>query len=609
MRHIILTIINSLRIPRLSLKFFRAPRILFYHGVTDRHSFAGIENYCAKHIPQEAFLQQVQFLRSRFQIVSLEELIKTWSYSRRQAEGMLAITFDDGYQNVFRVAWPILKKYNIPFTVFISTDFIEKQNPLWVDCLEYAISKSNNHKLELTINGKDFYFPLQNREEKILADIAIRNYAKSIPEAERQELIDKVVEKCGTDLNEHLLEEPDYAPLSWNELLQMVGSGLVNVGSHTASHAIATRLPKEKFHHEVLHSGRLIEKQLNVPCSFFAYPNGKPGDFSEETTSILQKNGFSMAFTTELRFLKKNDNPLILPRLGMDGSADQKVFLSTISGIRTFLRSLRDFILMGRLSSSSLSLTNKNKKGDTIDHFDRQAREYEHSYSTLTPRGYSFRIRRKKVIDLLKNLPLETKILDVGCGPGVYVKFLLDCGFNIWGVDPAPEMIQIARHRFKKSSKAKFMVGQVEALPFDDRFFDVVIAAGLFEYFNDLETGLREVHRVLGSKGTFVATFPYRWSLARLWDRLIIRPMAKVLGVFYPREAKIDSKEFSSKEVKQILEGVGFSVQKVVFYNARLIWTPFDRFFPRLSVWLSEITENLTPFFLKTGFIVKAVRH
>jgi len=343
--NIILRIINAFSLPWLLLRLIRSPRILLYHGITEGNSVFGIENYRKKFIPQEDFLRQIQFLKKNFKIVSLENLVKTLFHSPKQAEGMLAVTFDDGYQNVYRVAWPILKKYNIPFTVFLTTDFIEKQKPLWVDRLEYAIGRNKKDKLKLRGKGFDFDLPLDSPEEKMNADSKIRTFGKLIPESEKQILINQVVKECEADLTNHISEEPNYRPLNWNEISEMVNSGLATMASHTKNHAIAIRVPSEEFEKDVLESKSIIEDRLRMKCSIFAYPNGKKEDFSEKTTEILKKQGFKIALTTEMEFLSNKSNPLMLSRLTMDETQDQKMFLVTISGIRSFLRKIRSFIM------------------------------------------------------------------------------------------------------------------------------------------------------------------------------------------------------------------------------------------------------------------------
>lgn len=604
MNPIILELIDNLYISQIALRFFKSPRILLYHGVTERSFFPGIENYRQKIIAQREFSKQIQFLQSNFRIVSLKGLVETWLHSPDKAQGMLAITFDDGYQNIFRTAFPVLRKYNVPFTIFLPTDFIERKIPLWVDRLEYAIGNSRAGEVEIKKEGNIISFPLLNQEEKTQADSFIRGYAKTISDSERQKLINKVVRQCGIDLKDYLLEEPDYKPLNWNEILQMVSSGLTSIGSHAASHAIATRLSPEDFHKEVVSSRQLIKEKTGKDCSLFAYPNGQPGDFSEETAEILKKNGFLGAVTTVMRFLGKDAKTFSLPRFTMDETDGRELFLATVSGVRMFLRTMRDSLAARRL----IPAAEAEIRVDPIAHFDMVAKEYGDDYTAKTPRGYSFRIRRQKIIKLLNGLSPGTKVLDVGCGPGVYIPVLLEKKFNVWGVDPAPEMIQVARDLFKQNPHTHFVTGNIESLHFEDNFFDAAIAAGLFEYLEDIRAGFKHIHRVLPLGGVFVVTFPYRWSLPRIWDSLVISPIGKIIRKFWSKKRIIESKEFSPKRITEILKEEGFTVEKVVFYNAKLVWTPLDRLFPRIASWISKTVENFTPSFLKTGIIIKAVR-
>jgi ubiquinone/menaquinone biosynthesis C-methylase UbiE len=246
-------------------------------------------------------------------------------------------------------------------------------------------------------------------------------------------------------------------------------------------------------------------------------------------------------------------------------------------------------------------------KIDPITHFDKLADKYGSDYVASTPMGYSFRVRRSKIMKLIEDLPQGSKVLDIGCGPGVYVMALLDKGFEVWGVDPAPEMIRLANDYLGNNPKVHFSVGDVENLSFPKNSFNSVIAAGLFEYLDDPSIGFRQIHNVLTGDGIFVVSFPYFWSFPRMWDRWLVSPLSRILRKFRPKKETIESKEFSPKKVAELIMEQGFKVEEIVFYNTRLLWTPFDRLFPSLAAQLSKMFEKLTPAFLKTGFIVKAI--
>lgn len=334
-----------LHLPQALLRLQRGSAIILYHGVTDRADGSDIQNYRRKHLSVPAFRRQIEFLKRHFQIVPLYELMANL-HSHRSLQRLVSITFDDGYQNNFRVAWPILKELGVPFTIFVVTDFIERCAPLWMDRLECAIGRSKVLNLKIALAGVDRQFPLRTREEKMRTDLEIRNYLKRVPDYARRELLGQIIEQMGEDIRSWPEIEPDYAPLSWKELQSMVDSDLADVGAHTKTHAILTRLDPLSARVELSGSKRIIEDRLGRPCRFFAYPNGQPGDFDDIATRLVREAGFEGAFTTVMGFVNAGGDPYALRRMTMDRTDHWDMFLVTISGILALWRELR-FSLVG----------------------------------------------------------------------------------------------------------------------------------------------------------------------------------------------------------------------------------------------------------------------
>ncbi len=330
-------------IAQILIRSCRGSAIILYHGVTDCASLPHIQNYRKKHVYALAFRRQIDFLKSHFRVVPFSDFIGALRGSCLNR--LATITFDDGYQNNFRVAWPILRELGVPFTIFVASDFIEKGEPLWVDQLEVAIGNSRDQTLKIEIDGLKREFSLRDRNERIRADIEIREILKRIPETGKRKLVEEITAQAGMDVRACLQTDPDYAPLSWETLREMAASGLGEVGAHTRSHAILTRLNPADARSEIMTSKRLIEERLQRACRFFAYPNGQPGDFDSTTIRLVHDAGFEAAVTTVMGFINTGDDPYSLRRVPMDDTDEWEKFLITISGIRGWWRNLRyDFV-------------------------------------------------------------------------------------------------------------------------------------------------------------------------------------------------------------------------------------------------------------------------
>jgi ubiquinone/menaquinone biosynthesis C-methylase UbiE len=95
------------------------------------------------------------------------------------------------------------------------------------------------------------------------------------------------------------------------------------------------------------------------------------------------------------------------------------------------------------------------------------------------------------------------KVLDVGCGTGRVIRKLLDRGAEIVGLDVSPEMLKIARKKFKKTT---FIEGNIENMLFPDEDFDMVIASFVIVHLKNLQKAFDEVYRILKPGGVFIVT-------------------------------------------------------------------------------------------------------
>lgn len=315
--------------------------ILMYHGFTDKSHHDGIENYHGKHLYIKRFEEQVVYLKKNYTIIGLSQLLAFYLEGIPLPQRCMVITFDDGYRSNYDLAFPVLKKYEVPACIFITTDFIDQRSWLWVDRLEYAISKTHKTSLELNLNGKVQYFDLKDTQARKGTDRRIKSILKSLPAAKQDHMVHRIEELAQRSLSFDFVEDM-YAPLSWEDIRAMQSSGLVNFGSHTCAHAILTNCSNEKVKSEITLSKQRIEQMIQLPCHYFSYPNGQKGDFNGLTKAALVNAGYTCGLTTVTGANDTGSDHYELKRLNIHNSGDLAGFKRTLSVFGRFLRAIKN---------------------------------------------------------------------------------------------------------------------------------------------------------------------------------------------------------------------------------------------------------------------------
>ena len=249
-----------------------------------------------------------------------------------------------------------------------------------------------------------------------------------------------------------------------------------------------------------------------------------------------------------------------------------------------------------------------------LEYFDRTADGYAEAYTRGTNSGYSFRIRKQRVLELFDKP--GGKVLDVGCGPGVIVDELVHgAGCEFWGVDVSPLMIDAATQRFRTYPRTHFVVGGVTPLDFPAETFDAVIAMGLLEYLDDPELVAREMYRVLKPGGTLIVTVPNAQAPYRIWATHVWQPTLRRLSFlkrWLPALERLISpvahRQFRYATHREVYASLGGYVEDVVYYNIKLLPAPLDLVLRSVQHRINAPLERLGRSrlgVLGTGFIVK----
>jgi len=241
-----------------------------------------------------------------------------------------------------------------------------------------------------------------------------------------------------------------------------------------------------------------------------------------------------------------------------------------------------------------------------VKYFNDKSVEYRKEYDRVTAEGYSFRVRREKVLAMV---PPHTKVVDIASGPGVMIPGLREKHCDITVTDAAPEMIARTKEEYGEAPDVKAVVGDAYALPFESGVYDVAIAMGLIEYLDDEAKYLNETNRILKPGGMAIITFPNRPAPFRAIGRLVLA-IARALGK-KPTPGNVTHREYTAKGASDLMAQHGFKTEEVVYYNFKVIPFPLDMWLPRLTVAQSRLFEHLDrgPFkWFGTGFILKATK-
>ena len=223
------------------------------------------------------------------------------------------ITFDDGHISFYETVFPLLKQYNIPASIFVSPKVITERTNFWFqEISDYdfnVLNKLVNKRLGITDD-----------------DSPVKAKLKSLQIKEIWEIIYAYQEQTQT---------PPKSCMNMNiqQIKEVHQSGLVHIGAHTLTHPILKNENDDSVQYEIGNSISELSKLLDMPIHSFAYPNGKPGfDFGEREMNILKQHDIRLAFTTEERTLRINDNLMSVPRSGFEGGSTPYIYVKLMSG-------------------------------------------------------------------------------------------------------------------------------------------------------------------------------------------------------------------------------------------------------------------------------------
>jgi peptidoglycan/xylan/chitin deacetylase (PgdA/CDA1 family) len=283
-----------------------------------------------------AFLEDVvRYLRrAGLDIVSLDEMCRRLieqDFRRR----FVCMTIDDGYRDTLQWAYPLLKKYDVPFCIYIPTSFPDRLGELWWLALEAVVAR--NKRVDLLIDGRQQGFDCTTVAEKRHLFEELYGWLRSL---KTEDELRRVVRDLSARYRVDIAAFCDELCMNWEELARLAEDPLVTIGAHTVNHVMLAKVPEAMARSEMQMSRAVIEAALGTRPEHLSYPVGDPTSAGPREFRIAAELGFKTGTTTRpgVLFPEHRDHLLALPRISLNGEHQQMRYVQVLlSGAATAL--------------------------------------------------------------------------------------------------------------------------------------------------------------------------------------------------------------------------------------------------------------------------------
>ena len=272
--------------------------VLMLHRVAEYDKSRLVPNEDLKVSP--AFLQNAidKYRKAGFAFLSLDEVYDIITGKKKIDKPFIAFTLDDGYLDNYTTAYPIFKRNQIPFCIFVATDFPDKRAILWWISIENLILSNN----DLQLSDGSTYICKTNQQkwdtfrlirEKILK-LDQRNLHNSLKELFADYQIDWLapIKEMG---------------MSWENIKELGKEPLCTIGGHTMSHPSFASLTLDEIKDEIDGGIEKLKSVIDYDIHHFAYPYGSINEDGEREYEYLKLFNFKAVFASFGGAIRKYD--------------------------------------------------------------------------------------------------------------------------------------------------------------------------------------------------------------------------------------------------------------------------------------------------------------
>lgn len=284
--------------------------ILLFHGVIKSNKYK-VRNYNNKHITEKKFTKILKYLKRKGKVFSMDEVVYNISKKKKFPPNSYSITFDDGFENNYSIAAPILDDLSIPTTFYFSTDFIENNSMSWIDQIEYCFEENfKMQKLEI----KDFLsLDISTKKKKIIALNIIRKKIKSNHNINVKKFVKKIFKYFKIEYiekNDDIIDKK----ISWKKTKKILDNDNFILGGHSHVHMPLTYFSQKECFSQINKSIFKFKKNLNLDIEHYSYPEGTRKDFNLQIIKYLKNKKIKCSPTALNGYNSHKSNLFLLKR-------------------------------------------------------------------------------------------------------------------------------------------------------------------------------------------------------------------------------------------------------------------------------------------------------
>jgi peptidoglycan/xylan/chitin deacetylase (PgdA/CDA1 family) len=314
--------------------------VLMYHRVIDQDNLTGPRArfvHPGAYVTKRTFEMQMAYVARHFSVIDVLALVSAAENGGKLPNNACVITFDDGWRDNHTCAFPILKRYNLPATIFLVSDYVGTNRRFWQETLSLMLSEClasprATESLASTCPAVEWHgisTVLANRRVAWAKRIQVCLEAiQALAPTERSTIMKEL--EAALALHDIPVDQSERVVLNWDEVAEM-GMSRINFGSHTRNHPILTEVSVAEAIEEVAALKPVIEAHLSTDWFAFSYPNGQ---FDADIKRNVMAH-YKCAFSADPGFVKPGDDVFSLKRMGIhnEGSFTEAMFACKTSGL------------------------------------------------------------------------------------------------------------------------------------------------------------------------------------------------------------------------------------------------------------------------------------